>query len=198
MMTDRFSLLLRRHLLETADQQPAHGQLETALRSTAVTPQHRSWLVRLRWLVDPAAPFANTRIRHGALALALLLAASMVAIFASGGDPDGGVVFEGRWTSTDTADRSTQTLIVDGGDSPTVHFEDDFSIDCQRRGDTSTVEVAEGPGGITLDRLTVRFPSGGCFIRVGPYEAFYDYSAATDTLIDDQGATWVRESPTAT
>jgi hypothetical protein len=191
MTTDRFSPLIRRHLIETADERPAHGQLETVLRSTAATPQQRSWLVRLRWLVDPAAPYANARIRYGAAALALLIVAAMVAILAGGG-PSGRTVFEGRWTATDTTDRSIQTLVVDRGQAPNVHFEDDFSIDCQQRGEASTVYRADGTGAIHTNRLIVQFPGGGCTTRLPPAESFYDYDEATDSLLDHEGITWTR------
>lgn len=192
MMTDPFSLLLRRHLLETADERPADGRLETVVQSTAATRQRRSWLVRLRWLVDPAAPFDNARNRYGAAALAPLIAASMIAVLAGGGGPAGRTVFEGSWTATDTTDRSTQTLIVDGGRSPSVHFEDDFSIDCQQRGETSTAYVADGPGEIQGNRLIAHYGSGGCVTRLAPYDALYDYDAATDAILDDQGIMWTR------
>ena len=195
MMSDQFSVELRRHLLETADERPADGQLEAVVQHTAVVRQRRPWVVRLRWLLDPVAPFGSAGLRYGLVALALLIAAAMVAIVAGGPRPGGDSVFEGRWTSTDAVDASTQTLVVEGGQTPNVHFEDDFSINCERRGDSSTAYVADGPGEILRNRLTARFLSGGCLIRLPPYEAFYDYDSATDTLLDYQRITWVRASP---
>ena len=191
-MNEKFSLLLRRHILETADERPADGQIETVLRATSRSPQRRSWLVRARWLVDPAAPFENARVRYGAAALALLVVAMMVAILATGGGPAVRREFEGRWTATDPSDRSTQTLVVGDGRSPTVHLEDDFSIDCQRRGDPSTVFVADGVGEIQGDRLVVQFASVGCQLRLAPYVVEYSYAAATKTLRDDQSIEWIR------
>ena len=194
MMNDTFSLLLRRHVLKMADERPADGQLETVLRATSRTRQRRSWLVRLRWLVDPAAPFSNAQVRYGAAALALLVVTAMIAILAAGA-LGGRTVFEGRWTATDTTDRSTQTLVIGDGRSPSVHFEDDFSIDCQRRGDTSTAYVADGIGEIQDGRLVVRYASGGCVLRLAPYDSDYTYDAATGTLLDDQSVRWVRTPP---
>lgn len=195
MMNDRFSIQLRRHLLEAADERPADGQLKAVVQRTAVEPQRRPWVVRLRWLLDPVAPFGSVGLRYGLVALALLIAAAMVAILAGGPRPGGGSVFEGRWTSTDPVDASTQTLVVEGGQTPNVHLEDDFSINCERRGDSSTAYVADGPGEILRDRLIARFLSEGCVIRLGPYEAYYDYDSATDTLLDYQRITWVRAPP---
>jgi hypothetical protein len=191
MMNDRFPLLLRRHLVERADERPAHGQLDTVLQRTAAARQRRPLLVRLRWLVDPAAPYANTRIRYAAAALALLVMTAMVAVLTGSGF-GGRTVFEGRWTSIDITDRSTQTLIVEAGDSPAVHFEDDFSIDCQRRGETSTVYVADGIAETYGTRLIVQFPSGGCVTQLPPAQWFYDHDRATDTLVDHEGVRWSR------
>ena len=191
-MNDRFSLLLRRHVLESAEERPADGQLETVLRATSRAPQRRSWLVRLRWLVDPAAPFENGRVRYAAAALALLLVAAAVAIVAVGTAPGRPTVFEGRWTAIDPTDRSIQTLVIGEGRSPSVHLEDDFSIDCQRRGDTSTAFVADGIGEVQAGRLVIRFTSGGCDLRLAPYVVAYTYDAATGTLRDDQATGWSR------
>jgi len=192
MMADQFSVLLRRHLVEAANERPADGQLDAVLQATSGAGQRRSWLIRARWLLDPAAPFANARIRYGAAALALLIAAAMVAIVVGSGGLGGFTAFEGRWRATDPTDRSTETLVIDGGRSPDVHLEDDFSIDCQRRGDTTTNYVATGRGEVAGSRLVVRYATAGCEEPLAAYEVVYAYDAATDTLLDDHGISWDR------
>jgi hypothetical protein len=191
MMTDQFSVQLRRHLLDTADERPADGRLEAVVERTLGMPQRLPWLARLRWRLDPIAPFNNPWLRYGAVVLSLLLLAGLALIAAGGSGPPARTVFEGTWTSTDTADRSTQTLVIGPGQNPTVHFEDDYSISCQRRGETSTVYSADGTAEITGDRLVFPIPAGGCTRPVPAYTAFYDYDAATGTLLDYQSIRWV-------
>ena len=191
MMDDQFASQLRRHVVENADERPADGQLETALRRTAAEPQLRPWVARLR-----TGPELGVRlgwqVRYGLVAVALLLALAAAAVWYAGSQPGTGTVFQGRWTSTDTADDSTQTLIVAPGTLPSIHFEDDFSVNCERRGEPSTLYLADGSGEIRGGRLTFRMSSSGCGIDMGPAEWFYDYDPATDTLVDYQDIVWVR------
>jgi hypothetical protein len=122
----------------------------------------------------------------------MLLTATFAAVLGGGSGPRPTTPFEGTWTSTDTADRSTQTLVVSAGRDPTVHFEDDFSINCERRGEASTVYVADGQGRIADGRLTVQFPEGGCTINMPAAEWWYEYRSSSDSLVDYQGITWSR------
>ena len=191
MMNDRFAVQLRRHLVEVADERPADAQLAAVIKATAVTRQRPAWVARLRWLVDPAAPFANARTRYLVAAVALLLVAALVVVV-GGGVLGGRTPFEGSWTSIDIVDRSTQLLVIAAGEEPSVHFEDDFSINCQRRGEAMTAYVADGTGELFGSRLIVQFPGGGCVTQVPPFEWFYDYDEATDTLLDHAGITWTR------
>jgi hypothetical protein len=193
MMTDQFSIELRRHLVEAADERPSEGQLEAVLRRTATERQLAPWVAGLRLR---ARRDLNVRVgwqlRYVLIGAALLIAAALVVVLGGGSQSAGRTVFEGRWTSADTVDDSTQTLVVDAGLDPDVHLEDDFSVNCERRGDSSTLYIADGLGEVNLNRLTVSYASGGCSIRLGPYEAFYDYDSATDTLVDYQDTTWTR------
>lgn len=193
MMSDRFSGQLRRHLLETADERPPDGLLEVVMRDAAATRQRQPWVARVRWRLDPIAPLKSARLRVGLVTVALLIVLAMLVVLAAGGGLGRHTVFEGRWTSTDSADRSTRTLVIESGRSPNVHFVDDFSIDCQRRGDTSTVYVADGQAQILGSRLIAHYASAGCETRLAPYDASYDYDASTDTILDDENVQWVRQ-----
>ena len=190
MMNDQFAADLRHHLLENANERPAEGQLETVLRRTGIEPQYRPWVARLR--MRPELGGVGWQVRYGLAAVALLLALAAAAAWYAGTLPAPGTVFQGRWTSTDIADDSIQTLVVAPGRSPAVHFEDAFSINCERRGERSTVYLADGAGEIDGGRLTVSFPTGGCGIDLPPFVWFYDYDAATRTLVDYQDIVWVR------
>ena len=64
MMNDRFSAQLRQHLLETADERPADGQLEAIDERVAVTAQRPRLVARLAWF-----PGASTRSRLARCAL---------------------------------------------------------------------------------------------------------------------------------
>ena len=157
MMNDRFAAQLRRHLLESADERPADGQLEAALRLTASEPQYRPWAARLRMRPELECPHrvaASVWPRCGGVAARDIGRRYLVCGLAS----RRGNGLQGRWTSTDAADDSIQTLIVAAGSSPSVHFEDHFSINCERRGEPSTQYVADGAGEIDGGRLTVKLP----------------------------------------
>ena len=191
MMNDQFANELRRQFAESANERPADGQLEVALRRTSIEPQYRPWVARLRTRPELGARL-SWQLRYGLAAVALLLAISAAAVWYVGSRPGPGTVFQGRWMSTDVADDSTQTLVVSAGQTPSVHFEDDFSANCKRRGEPSTIYLADGQGEITGGRLTFRMPGSGCGIDIGPAEWFYDYDPATDTLVDYQEIVWVR------
>lgn len=200
-MIDKFSVELRRHLVEVADEGVPAGQLESIQRLIAAAPQQSPWFVRLRWVVSPWAPYANAGVRAAVLAAAaLLLAASAVAVVALAGSRGAPVSFEGRWASTDPGDGSAQTLQVGGGHAPDVHFEDAFASACADAGDSSTHFVADGSGEADRGRLVVRYPSGGCDTwQIPAYVLTYDHDSMSDTLVDSEGATWhrVKESSSA-
>jgi len=205
MMNDHVSAQLRRYLVETANEMPGDGQLEAVVRRTSTARQLRPWVARLR-----TPPVLGSTLGQQ---MRLVMVAALIAGLTAGvtwivgsqlnhsvinqptqatPEPTPSTVFEGTWTSSDTADESTQTLVVAPGRSPDVHFEDDFSISCERRGEPSTVYLADGVGEIDRGRLTVTFPTGGCGIELGSAVWFYDYDAATDSLIDYQDIVWHR------
>ena len=195
MMRDPSFTRLRRRILETVNEQPALGQLDTIVAVTSAMPQRRPLAVRLKWLLEPVWPFgplASTRLRVGVVLVALLLIATLAAVVGGGSQPRPTTPFEGTWTSTDTADGSTQTLVVEAGAAPAVHFEDRFSINCKNRGETSTLYLANGQGEIAEGRLTVQFPEGGCTVKVPAAEWWYEYQSSLDSLVDYQGITWSR------
>jgi len=210
MMNDRFSARFRQYLVDSANEQPADGQLEALLRRTSRAPQRRAWVAGLgmrRFLGHGVGGQGRLVVVLGALLVAL---AAGVAWYAGSeqtnrsslhvNDPTSAptsaptptTVFEGTWISTDAADGSTQTLVVGPGGAPGVHFEDDFSSSCERRGEKSTRYVAEGTGEIVAGRLTFRGTKGGCEIDVGPFEWFYDFDEARDALVDYQEIVWRR------
>ena len=192
MMNDRFSAQLRQHLLETANERPAEGQLAAIVEHAATTPQRRPlvvWLPRLEgrigWL--PAA------VRYGLIAVALVLAAVAGAILAGGGQPRPSTPFEGRWTTIDPADGSTMNLYVGGGAAPRVRFEDLYATGSACVDDDVKVFAAIGVGEISGSRLEASFPNGGgCGLVTVDIAGIYEYDARTDTLLDQDDVTWER------
>jgi len=111
-------------------------------------------------------------------------------------EPSSGTAFEGRWTSTDPADESTQTLIVGTGTTPVVQFQDDLATGAACVDDQVKVFRADGVGEITGNRLVVAYPAGGgCGLHLVAIAGRYDYRAATDTLRDQDGVIWDRVPP---
>jgi hypothetical protein len=197
-MTDRFSIELRRHFVETADEVASADRLAAIERLVEAVPQQSPWLVRLRWLVSPWAPYANAGVRAALLvAAALLLVGGTVAVVSVGGSRGASTPFEGWWSSIDPGDKSAQTLVVGPGPTPAVHFEDAFSINCEVQGDSSTLFLADGLGEVQGGRLVVRNPSGGCVTwQVPRYVVTYVHDSVTDTLLDSERVTWRRaEAP---
>lgn len=190
MTNDPLTLRLRRHLAETADYRAAPSQLEALARVSAAASQQRPWFVRLRWLFDPSAPSTNASLRYGAIVLALLLVATALVLLAGAGQERlAPRSFVGSWVSVDPVDDSLQTLVIGVGESPAVHFEDAFSINCERR-DESTLYVADGQGSIDSNRLSLNLV-GGCETSLD-WPVSYVYDPATDTLFDQDRITWTR------
>lgn len=194
MMNDRFSAQLRQHLVETANERPADGQLAAVDARVAVTAQRHPLLARLTWVPGRIGPFPSAALRYGVVALALVLAAAAVAILAGGGTgPSRTTVFEGRWTATDIPDGSTLTLVVGEGNTPVVHFEDDFATGAACVLDEVKLFKADGRGEINGTRLVVEFPDGGgCGLMTVEVALAYDYLAGSDTLRDQDDVRWTR------
>jgi len=194
MMNDRFAAQVRQHLLETANERPAYGQLAAVLDRVADTPQRHPLAARLAWFPGRIGPFPSTALRWALIAAALLAATMAVAIFGGGGGTSPSTVFEGTWTSTDLGDGSRMTLVVAAGMTPAVHFEDDLATGAACVADPVKVFTANGTGQVSGSLLAVSFPDGGgcglLVVEIGP--GFYVYDEATGTLNDSGGLTWSR------
>ena len=193
MMNDRFSAELRQHLLGTANERPADGQLAAVVEKVATTGQQRSFVARLTWYPGRIGRFPATALRYGLVVLALV--AILAGVILAGGSSRGpGTVFEGTWTAADFTDGSTQTLVVDTGTRPAVHYVDDFAMGSVCRADAVKVFTADGTGTIVGDRLDVEWPDGGsCGLTTIEMGAgSYVHDAATDLLVDGLQANWFR------
>jgi hypothetical protein len=202
MMNDRFAAQLRQHLLDTANERPADGQVAAISQHVAVTPQRRQFVLRVPELPVWIGRFP-AGVRYGLIALALVLAALAGALLAGGGAPSRSTPFEGTWTTTDVADGSTMHLSVGGGSKPTVRFEDQLATGDACLTDTVKVFTAEGVGTITDNRLDVTYPNGGgCGADRVAIGGRYLHDPSTDTLVDRDGLVWThapsdRPAPTA-
>ena len=194
MMNDGFSVQLRRHLLESADERPAEGQLAAIAERVAVTAQRRPIVARLTWFPARIGPVPTRALRYGLLVAALLALTAGAAILAGALINHPSTIFEGTWSSIDPADSSTMTLTVGPGNAPPVHFEDHFASGAACTTDTIKLFKADGTGVITANRLEVTWPDGGgCGSRtvsIGP--GTYTYDGATDTIVDGQQLVWQR------
>jgi len=190
MMNDRFSVELRQHLLETANERPADGQLATIVRDVAATPQRRPLIARLPELRGRIGPFPAA-VRFGLIALALVLAAMVGAILAGGGSSRPSTPFEGTWTAIDVSDGSTMNLYVGAGATPAVRFEDLFATGAACVADETKVFTADGVGEITGNRLVVSYPNGGgCGSLLVSIAGDYLYDRDSGTLRDQDGIVW--------
>jgi len=192
MMNDRFAVELRQHLLETANERPADGQLATIVAALAATPQRRPLIARLPGLRGRIGPFPAA-VRYALIAIALVLAAVVGAILAGGGTPSRSTPFEGVWTATDVPDGSTMNLYVGAGTNPSVRFEDLFATGAACIQDQSKVFTADGVGEISGNRLVVSYPDGGgCGSVKVSIDGTYLYDGDTRTLRDQDGVVWTR------
>jgi hypothetical protein len=194
MMNDRFDARLRQHLLEAADERPADAQLATIVEQVAVTAQRPPVVARLAWFPRPIVPLPSTALRWAVVAAVLLGLALALVMLGGGGGPTRSTVFEGTWTSIDTADGSRQTLVVGAGLTPALHFEDDLSTGGACDLDPVKLFRADGSGQISGARLAVSYPDGGgCGLRmVQVNPGYYDFDEATDTILGSDRLTWSR------
>lgn len=193
-MNDRFSAQLRQHLLESANERPADGQIATVIDRVADTPQRHPVVARLTWLPGRVGPFPSTALRYGLVALALIAATAAGAILGGGSNaPFRSTVFEGTWAAIDVPDGSTLTIVVGEGSRPVVHFEDDFATGAACVLDEVKLFRADGTGEINGSRLVVEFPDGGgCGLMTVEVALAYDYLAGSDTLRDQDDLRWTR------
>jgi len=203
MMNDRFDANLRQHLLGTADDRPADGQLAAVVRAVGRTSQRHPLAARLTWNPGRIGRFPSTPIRYGLIGVALVLAAMAGSILAPGSRGPS-TVFEGTWTSTDPVDGSVQLLVVGAGDTPDVYFEAGYASGAGCVNDPVKRFTARGSGAISGNHLDATFPiGGGCGLLTVGVPGSYHYDAATDTLIGQDGLRWYRalggngSSPTA-
>ena len=191
-MTDRFDAQLRQHLLGTANERAADGQVAAIVEHVAVTGQRRpllSWLPGFQLRTGRLA----TVVRYGLIAVVLALAAVAVAIFAGAGGRGPSTPFEGRWTTTDQPDGSTMNLYVGAGSSPTVRFEDLHATGDVCRNDEVKVFTADGVGEIAGERLEASFPNGGgCGLETVFIAGVYVYDPDADILRDQDGLIWTQ------
>jgi hypothetical protein len=194
MMNDRLSVQLRRHLLASANDRPADGQLAALAARVAVTGQRRPLVARLTGFPGRIGPIPTRALGYALIAAALLAATIAAALLVAGALQRPSTVFEGTWISIDPADRSTQTLAVGPGSTPTVHFQDHFATGDACVADTIKLFEADGTGAIDGHSLGVTWPDGGgCGSRtVAIGDGTYAYDEATDTIVDGQDLTWRR------
>ena len=191
-MNDRFAAQLRQHLLETADERPADGQLARVIDGVAATTQRHSLTARLTWEPGRIGPFPSKALRLGLLAVALALAAAGGASLAGGPRPPSSV-FEGTWITIDPADGSGMTLVVGPGRTPAVYFEDGYASGLACVDDVVKRFTARGTGRISGNRLVATFPDGGgCGLRTVEVPGTYKYDQQRDTLSDQDGVVWTR------
>jgi hypothetical protein len=192
MMNDRFSAQLRQHLLETANDRPAEGQLAAIVDSVAAKPQRR-WLAPWRPQVPAWVGGLPATVRYGLLAGLLVLAALAGAILAGGGTHAPSTPFEGSWTTIDVADDSTLYLSVGAGPNPTLRFEDLHATGSACRNDEVKVFRADGVGHINGEQLEATYPNGGgCGLETVSTAGRYVYNPDGDILVDQDGQIWAR------
>jgi hypothetical protein len=193
-MTDRFDAQLRQHLLGTAEERPAEGQLTSIVAQVAVTRQRRPLVARLPGFRARIGPFPAA-VRFGLIALCLVLAAVAGAILAGGSPTPPSTPFEGTWTTVDRPDGSTMNLYVGAGPTPTVRFEDLHATGAVCVSDEVKVFTADGVGEIARERLEATFPNGGgCGFETVSIAGVYVYDPEADTLRDQDGLIWTRVS----
>ena len=84
-MNDRFAAQLRQHLLDTADERPAHDQLATVLAGVAATRQRGPFSARLMSNLGGAGLLRSATVRYGLLGVALIGALVAALLLVPGG-----------------------------------------------------------------------------------------------------------------
>jgi hypothetical protein len=193
MMHDKFSAELRRHLLETADERPADGQLAAVVEGVAAARQRHPAVARLTWS-GRVGPFPSAVVRYGLIGAALIGALLAGALIGAGGGPARGTVFEGTWTTTDPGDGSGMLLVVARGNAPAVYFEDPYASGAACVADRIKRFTAVGAGSIIDGRLHVTWPDGGgCGLVTVPIaDGNLDHDPRIDALVDADGLIWIR------
>ena len=193
MMNEKFDAQLRQHLLGSANERPAEGQLESVIDGVATTRQRVPLVARLTWTPGRIGPVPTSAIRYGLVAVALALAMIAGALLAGGGSSRPTTVFEGTWTAIDPLDRSGMTFVVGPGRAPAIYFEDGYASGGACVDDEVKRFTARGTGAIREDRLLADYPKGGgCGLITVAVFGFYDYVARTDMLVDQDGLGWSR------
>jgi hypothetical protein len=107
-----------------------------------------------------------------------------------------GSTFAGAWTSRDSADGSTQYLLVSSAPALHVTLVDFYAGYCASHGAASTVFTGSGAGTIDGDALDVvidRADCGSYRVDLNVFNGLsYAYQAAAGTLVDSYGNTWHR------
>jgi hypothetical protein len=191
MMNDRFAADLRRHLLGTASERPAEGQLAAVIAGVAVTRQRHPIVARLTWAPRRLSLFPSPAVRYGLILAGLVLTTLGAAILTGSGRHTRSTVFEGTWESIDPHDGSRQILVVGPSTKPTVHFQDDVATGAACAEDPVKVFTADGTGVITDNHLETSFPNGGgCGVALVPLEIVLDFIPASGTATDQDGVDW--------
>ena len=192
-INDRFAGLLRQHLLGSADERPADGQLAALLDAVGTTRQRTPLGARLTWTPWRWARVPATTIRYALTALALIVAAVVAAALAGGGGRGPSTVFEGSWTAVDPGDGSGLTLVVGSGTTPVVVFEDGYASIAACADDAVKRFTARGSGEISGSRLVATFPDGGgCGLETVALAGAYTFDEPSDTLSGQDGVVWTR------
>ena len=192
MTQDRFSAQLRQHLLESADERPAEGQLTAVVAAVNRTSQRTPLVARLTWNPGRIGAFPSVALRYGLIAAAMALATVGGALL-GGGASGASTVFEGTWIAIDPVDRSGMTLVVAPGQTPAVYFEDGYASGDACVGDAVKRFTARGTAQISANRLVATFPDGGgCGSVTVEVPGTYVYDQRTDTLSDQDGLVWTR------
>ena len=193
MMNDKFSADLRRHMLETADERPADGQLATVIAAVDATGQRHPILARWTWNPGRVGLVPSAALRFGLVVLALALAMAAGALLAGGGGRTPSTVFEGSWIAIDPLDRSGMTLVIGPGTRPPIYFEDGWATGGACDDDVVKRFTARGTAAIAGNMLVADFPDGGgCGLMTVEVRGIYEYIERTDMLVDQDGLGWDR------
>ena len=193
MTNERFSGQLRQHLLATADERPAEGQLASIVDRVAVTSQRPTLVARLPWFQSGAGWLSTSQVRWALLVALALLGLTIAGALLTGGPAPHDTGVEGMWTTIDPVDRSNRFLIVAAGETPAVRYMDDMAAAHVCGDDPQMPFVADGTGAVEGNRLQVTWTAtNGCDLDSIPASDGYIYEAASDTLVDDVPTTWTR------